>query len=377
MACLLGHKWNGCKCEKCGKNRDEGHQWKRIEELGFEVCSICRAQRPIRAAQPVVDTETVRDNEKPVSPECRRLTETLRSAPDYNVRRDAAKALAGFPEREGVDALIYAMKHDCEWPVRFNCAEALGEIGDARAVGPLTEALLDNSNTVIKYAAVALGKIGDPQAIEPMLGVMRRYQNGDYTGVDGVIQGFGLMGETVVPRLIELAGSGIHYHVIRALAMTASPSALELLIKEASDLQQTAYHRSLIVDGIGRVGGIPAMDALLELLDTAKDEAVVKAVVKNLEALGIRGENIEERKKAAQIASAQKLLDGLCAIRPGMTEEEADRLVGGANFGMGANQVHQTRFGSFQLLVNNGIVYDTLYFDVVIKKIEEYLGTES
>lgn len=27
MACLFGHKWNGCKCEKCGKARDEQHAW--------------------------------------------------------------------------------------------------------------------------------------------------------------------------------------------------------------------------------------------------------------------------------------------------------------------------------------------------------------
>ena len=28
MACLFGHKWNGCKCSKCGKTRDEQHSWK-------------------------------------------------------------------------------------------------------------------------------------------------------------------------------------------------------------------------------------------------------------------------------------------------------------------------------------------------------------
>ena len=27
MACLFGHKWNGCKCQRCGKTRDEGHRW--------------------------------------------------------------------------------------------------------------------------------------------------------------------------------------------------------------------------------------------------------------------------------------------------------------------------------------------------------------
>ena len=27
MACLFGHRWNGCKCNICGEKRDEGHDW--------------------------------------------------------------------------------------------------------------------------------------------------------------------------------------------------------------------------------------------------------------------------------------------------------------------------------------------------------------
>lgn len=36
MACLLGHRWNGCKCEKCGKTRDDNHVWQngRCKQCG-------------------------------------------------------------------------------------------------------------------------------------------------------------------------------------------------------------------------------------------------------------------------------------------------------------------------------------------------------
>ena len=37
MACLFGHKWNGCKCEKCGATRDEGHDW----DLCKGICKRC------------------------------------------------------------------------------------------------------------------------------------------------------------------------------------------------------------------------------------------------------------------------------------------------------------------------------------------------
>jgi hypothetical protein len=38
MSCLF-HKWNGCKCEKCGKIRDHSH--KIIIKDCVETCSIC------------------------------------------------------------------------------------------------------------------------------------------------------------------------------------------------------------------------------------------------------------------------------------------------------------------------------------------------
>ena len=38
MACVFGHKWNGCKCEKCGKVRDTGHSWDGC------VCKTCGKQ---------------------------------------------------------------------------------------------------------------------------------------------------------------------------------------------------------------------------------------------------------------------------------------------------------------------------------------------
>ena len=36
MACLLGHKWDGCKCSKCGKIRNEQHDW-----VGC-ICNRCK-----------------------------------------------------------------------------------------------------------------------------------------------------------------------------------------------------------------------------------------------------------------------------------------------------------------------------------------------
>ena len=39
MSCLFGHKWNGCKCSKCDKTRNEQHTW--ANDNGIAHCSVC------------------------------------------------------------------------------------------------------------------------------------------------------------------------------------------------------------------------------------------------------------------------------------------------------------------------------------------------
>ena len=44
---IFGHKWNGCKCIKCGVRRDEGHNYLIAEGKCVEKCSICGKERTI------------------------------------------------------------------------------------------------------------------------------------------------------------------------------------------------------------------------------------------------------------------------------------------------------------------------------------------
>ena len=56
-----------------------------------------------------------------------------------------------------------------------------------------------------------------------------------------------------------------------------------------------------------------------------------------------------------------------------MSEDEADALAGAGVFQMGANVVHKTRFGDFQLLVTGGRVTGTMYIETVAANIEKWL----
>ena len=44
---IFGHKWNGCKCERCGTIREDRHNWSIIEGKCIEKCSVCGKERNI------------------------------------------------------------------------------------------------------------------------------------------------------------------------------------------------------------------------------------------------------------------------------------------------------------------------------------------
>ncbi len=69
-----------------------------------------------------------------------------------------------------VKGLIKALKHKDKW-VRCGAADALGTIGDARAVEPLTKALKDEDNDVQKVAGGAFMKIRGMKELRRHLGV--------------------------------------------------------------------------------------------------------------------------------------------------------------------------------------------------------------
>ena len=47
MACFFGHKWEGCTCRKCGKTRDQLHDYQKVPDKCEEKCSRCGKTRPI------------------------------------------------------------------------------------------------------------------------------------------------------------------------------------------------------------------------------------------------------------------------------------------------------------------------------------------
>ena len=299
---------------------------------------------------------------------------------ENNIRGAAADELAFSKTPEAAEALLNAIHNDPAWNVRGRALTALGKIALSKEV-PVDEdvfidALKDPEKYVSECAIDVLGKMKCTKAVEPLLDFVRNYQEGqDFTLASSAIKALGAIGEDAVPVLLqeEKNGPANRGFVLRALAATGLPAAFDALKNGLADASLPGYEHEYIAKGLEKIGTEEAIACLKDALETAEDDGLVKTVAGCLERLNVPVDSLEEKKKAAEIKSAKKLLDGLKAIHPGMSEDEADDLVGPGVFQMGANVVHKTKYGEFQLLVTGGRVTGAMQIERVIANIEKWL----
>lgn len=94
-----------------------------------------------------------------------------------SIRMGAVKKLGVFKERKALPYLSDLLAQDNNLWVRVECAIALGNIGDASAIDSLLIALESNNPPVRREAATALGKIADPRSVENLMIRLRKDNN--------------------------------------------------------------------------------------------------------------------------------------------------------------------------------------------------------
>ena len=93
------------------------------------------------------------------------LIQKLGNSNDYFERQKAAWALVGLGEA-AVDVLINALKTGEFSDLRYKAAWALGKIGSSRAIEPLGDALLNDSDYVVReWSAAAIEAMNNPLAV--------------------------------------------------------------------------------------------------------------------------------------------------------------------------------------------------------------------
>ena len=61
LKCLFGHRWHGCKCNRCNKTRDKEHRYVSMLEY-VKICSVCGKKDYTQAVNLLV-TYAVRGDE--------------------------------------------------------------------------------------------------------------------------------------------------------------------------------------------------------------------------------------------------------------------------------------------------------------------------
>jgi HEAT repeat protein len=108
----------------------------------------------------------------------------------------AAQALGDIGDKRAVDSLIWAIWNSQSGAVVCAAIEALGKIGDPRALDDLTRVLQDPNPGVRKEARVdaagSMGKLGDRKAVWPLV---RALEDGDFRLRLAAIQSLGELGD--------------------------------------------------------------------------------------------------------------------------------------------------------------------------------------
>jgi len=204
------------------------------------------------------------------------------------VRGSAANALGELGDARAVEPLIACLK-DQDWGVRVSITEALGKLGDARAVEPLIACMKDNNAKVRYGASVALGKLGDARATEPLITYIASLDGKsqeDFIRRSDAANALVKLGKSAVEPLIPFLKDrnvDVRRGAAEALGKLGDARAVDPLIACLKD--RNVSMRRIAATALGNLGDERAVDPLIACLND-KDDSVRNLVAHALGELG-------------------------------------------------------------------------------------------
>ncbi|GBC91931.1 Phycocyanobilin lyase subunit alpha [bacterium HR15] len=215
------------------------------------------------------------------------LLEQLKSRDEWE-RRAAAWELGELGDPRAVQPLSQTLSQDESPPVRRAAAHALGKLGDPRAVEPLSKAALNNDkHPDVRVAAVeALGKLGDRRAVEPLSKALINDANRSVRAA--AAEALGRLGDkrAVDPLIEAMYDEEVTVREAAAIALgeLGDPRAVEPLIEALHD--NNVYVRAAAAEALGKLGDPRATEPLIDTLRHDEEWTVRAAAAHALAELG-------------------------------------------------------------------------------------------
>ncbi|MDO9033851.1 MAG: HEAT repeat domain-containing protein [Methanoregula sp.] len=205
---------------------------------------------------------------------------------DPQIQYEAAEALGNIGDEKAIGPLITSLKRDEFSGVRWKAAEALSKIGNP-AVEPLIATLQYPDDDVRWKAAIALGEIGNPDAVEPLILLL---SDDDRFVRSRAAHALGMIGDPAIPPLtqaLKKGDPGVRWGAAMALGKTKNPVAVEPLILALADGE--AMVRAEAAAALASIG-TPALGPMLSFLKGSKGETRIEVMtalgeLKNAEAI--------------------------------------------------------------------------------------------
>lgn len=197
-------------------------------------------------------------------------------------------------EDSNIDQLIDDLRHE-DWNVRYAAADQLKAIRDTRVV-PFLVALLDDENLTVRFiVAMTLGVIGDKQAVDPLVEALRHNDDYDVLwSIAWALSEMGVIATDPLIEIV-IEGNALARDIAADIlgnigdARAISPLAEAFIEHGLKDYPETA--RFGAADALEKFGA-DAAPIFLEALKHSQPEICVRAAT----ALGVvgRGQAVKE-----------------------------------------------------------------------------------
>lgn len=166
-------------------------------------------------------------------------------------------------KNQDVEGLIKVLDNEDE-ELRHEAVDALGNLGDIRAVEPLIELLKDDKSWYLSNVIDALGSLKDPRAVQPLIEIMSiEHVRGN------AAQALGEIGDhqAIVPLISYMGISADEYDLedIQEVLLKFGEAAVLPLIDALKDEDFSLAGRA--ADLLGEIGDERAIQPLIEALD--------------------------------------------------------------------------------------------------------------